>query len=179
MQIIWHTMGFYTHRFQIENQTEIWRNCFPIFLSAIQMPFSNSNTGQIDENSSQISTASKASNAYTKRLERHLEELKIERKTIISRIRKLQEKAEKEETMGSHHRMKNIQLVPTTDRIVGGLNIRLRIHENGSDKILQTVVVNLDTLLKKGNQENDGNVQNDPLKLLYLYIAEKLSEGKF
>ena len=88
---------------------------------------------------SKTSTASKSSNtnAYAKRLERHRDELKAERKVIVSRIRKLQDKAEREENLGSHHRMKNVQLIPTSDRIVGGLNMRLRIHENGSDKMLQ------------------------------------------
>merc|ERR1711957_709922 len=115
---------------------------------------------------------------YVKRLERHVEELKADRKVIVSRIRKLQEKAEKEESLGSHHRMKNVQLIPTNDRIVGGLNLRLRIHQNGSDKMIQTVVVNLDALLKKGNLTKDGPVQNDPLKILCSFIGEKVGQGQ-
>jgi hypothetical protein len=75
--------------------------------------------------------------------------------------------------MGSEHRMKKIKSIPTADRIVGGLNMRLRIHANGTEKRLQTVVVNLDALLKSGSQE--GATENDPLKLLCAYISSNLS----
>ena len=66
-----------------------------------------------------------------------MEELKSEKKVVAGRIRKLQDKAEREEMLGSNHRMKKVKKIPASDRIVGGLNIRLRIHENGTENLIQ------------------------------------------
>ena len=49
-------------------------------------------------------------------------------------------------------RMKNVKEIRTSDRLVGGLNIRLRVYQNGEDGRHQVVVINLNQF---GSEKSD------------------------
>ena len=73
-------------------------------MSAIALIDENEAQETLSDISSIRSGRSTGSNLYTQRLEKHLEDLKEERKVLVERIKRLREKCEKEHEMGADHR---------------------------------------------------------------------------
>ena len=63
-------------------------------------------------------------------------------------------------------RMKNVKEIKTSDRLVGGLNIRLRVNQNGEEGRHQVVVINLNRF---------GSESPDVMKQLCELITNSLS----
>ena len=64
--------------------------------------------------------------------EEKAEDLKFQIRQLKERIAKLEEKDYREFCLGKEHRMKNIKEVSSTDRLMGGMIIRLRLVFNCS-----------------------------------------------
>ena len=64
--------------------------------------------------------------------EEKAEDLRFQVRQLRERIVKLEEKVDREESLGTEHRMKNIKEVSSTDRLMGGMIIRLRLVFNCS-----------------------------------------------
>ena len=64
--------------------------------------------------------------------EEKAEDLRFQVRQLRERIAKLEEKVDREESLGTEHRMKNIKEVSSTDRLMGGMIIRLRLVFNCS-----------------------------------------------
>ena len=72
--------------------------------------------------------------------------------------------------------MKNIKEVASSDRLMGGMIIRLRVHPNGDEKNYKRLVINLDDLTKK-TDATDAKM-NDAFHCLKNVIGQQLSIQK-
>ena len=107
------------------------------------------------------------------------EDLREESKILKERIAKIEAKSEREEMLGSDHKMRSIKEVSSSDRILGGMKIRLRLHENGDEKNFTRVVINLDDLKKISEiSESSSKSTQDPLWCLKMRLSEILSTGR-
>ena len=69
--------------------------------------------------------------------EEKAEDLRFQIRQLKERIAKLEEKVDREESLGTEHRMKNIKEVSSTDRLMGGMIIRLRLVSNHSYNLVE------------------------------------------